>query len=132
MGCNENQPFPFNNLIYKVALSSPASSTQFPEATRQPCTVSPPAKGVSTIIVRLGNPRALGLNNTNRIENEVAEMHLSRAVMAQLGPTYAGIVPAVNAWKAAAGPDPIDETEFGRVVMEYLTGSSLHAAFNFF
>lgn len=89
-------------------------------------------EGVSTVIVRLSNPRALGMNNTNRVENEVAAIHIARSAMAQLGPGYEGVVPAVYAWKAAVGPDPVDETGFGWIVMEYLKGSSLNAQFKSF
>lgn len=95
----------------------------------QPCTELPPAEGVSTIIVRLSNPRALGLNNTNRVENEVAAMYLARGAVAKLGPRYTGIVPAVYSWRAATGPKPVDEAGFGWTVMEYLTGSPMDVHF---
>lgn len=124
----ENCPFPFNNFIYKVALSSPAMAEHFTGAV-QPCTESPPSEGVFTVIVRLSNPRALGLNNAHRVQNEVAAMHLVRDAVAQLGPRYVGLVPAVYAWKAATAPNPVDETGFGWTVMEYLTGSPLDAQF---
>ncbi|QLI70960.1 uncharacterized protein G6M90_00g071210 [Metarhizium brunneum] len=132
----DDQTFPYNNFIYKVELSSPALAEHFTGSEqvwrRQPCTDLPPTEGVSTVIVRMSNPRAMGLNNTNRIENEVAAMHLARGAIAQLGSRYASLVPAVYAWKAAAGPHPVDETGFGWIVMEYLTGSPLHEQFKSF
>lgn len=133
----EDQAYPYNNFIYKVILSSPASADNFRRTAhgqqqQQPCTDVPPTEGVSTFIVRLSNPRAIGLNNTNRVENEVAAIHIARGAVVQAGSGYAGVVPAVYAWKAAAGPDPVDETGFGWIVMEYLKGSSLNAQFESF
>lgn len=122
-------PFPFNNFIYKVALSSPATAEFFRRAA-QPCTVLPPTEGVSTVIVRLSNPKAMGLNNTNRVENEVAAMHLVRVAVAHLGREFAGLVPDLYAWKAAASPEPVDETGFGWTLMEFVPGRPLDAHFD--
>jgi hypothetical protein len=94
--------------------------------------VLPLAEAVSSVIVRLSNPRAIGLNNTNRVENEVAAMHLARKAVARLGPEYIGVVPAVYAWKLSSGPNLVNETGFGWIVMEYLTGSPLNAQFKSF
>ncbi|KZZ88518.1 Aminoglycoside phosphotransferase [Moelleriella libera RCEF 2490] len=130
-----DRPYPYNNFIYKVQLSTPALAEHFSGAAqpqRQPCTALPPTGGVSTLIVRLSNPKAGGMNNANRVENEVAAMHLARGAVAELAPAYAGVVPAIYAWKAAAGPNPVDETGFGWIMMEYLTGSPLAAEFKSF
>lgn len=131
---NEDQTFPYNNFIYKVSLSSLATAEHFAAASqsRQPCTDLPPSEGISTVIVRLSNPRALGMNNANRVENEVAAIHLARDAIAPVGPEYTNLVPAVFAWKAATDPNPVDETGFGWIVMEYLTGSSLYKQFKTF
>ena len=120
----EQCPFP-NNFIFKAALASPATAASFPG--EQPCTATPPTEGVGTLIVRLSNPGALGMNNTNRVENEVAAMQLARHAMAQLGDGYAGLVPAVYAWKAGASADR--EGEFGWTVMEYMAGVPMDAQF---
>ena len=49
-------------------------------------------------------------------------MHLARNAVAQLGPRYAGIVPAIYSWKAPAAITPVDETGFGWMIMEYVSG----------
>lgn len=124
----QNCPFPFNNFIFKVALASPATAASF--GGEQPCTVTPPAGGVSTLIVRLSNPRAMGMNNTNRVENEVAAMHLARHAIAQLGDHYVGLVPALYAWKGGVSAD--QEAGFGWTVMEYMPGLPMDAQFEAF
>lgn len=96
---------------------------------QQPCTVMPPAEGVEAVVVRLSNPRAEGMNNTNRVENEVASMHLARGAVAQLGTDYVGLVPAVYAWKAATSASSKDEAGFGWTIMEYKSGVPLDAHF---
>ncbi|KJZ71376.1 hypothetical protein HIM_09217 [Hirsutella minnesotensis 3608] len=125
---NENQVHPFNNFIFKVKLSSPAFARDFPETARQPYTDPLPWNGVSVVIVRLSNPRALSLNNSNRVETEVAAIQLLRTALTKLGPYYASLVPIVYAWKAAQKPEPIDESGFGWTVMEYLPGLPLNKA----
>ena len=75
--------------------------------------------------------KAVGMNNTNRVENEVAAMHLARTAIAQKLPKYAELVPNVYTWKATV-PNPIDEEDFGWIAMQYVEGSSLHAAFKTF
>ncbi|KAH8909668.1 hypothetical protein BR93DRAFT_924653 [Coniochaeta sp. PMI_546] len=42
------------------------------------CTYSPPEEGVTSLVIRLGNPRADGLNQTNSVQNEVASIYLAR------------------------------------------------------
>ncbi|UNI15537.1 hypothetical protein JDV02_002063 [Purpureocillium takamizusanense] len=97
---------------------------------QQPCTVMPAAEGVEAVVVRLSNARAEGMNNTNRVQNEVASMHLVRAALAQLGNDHAGLVPAVYAWKAATPTSPKDEAGFGWTIMEYKTGVPLDEHFS--
>lgn len=118
----ENGPFPYNNFIYKVALSSPLTAVSF--SAVQACTVLP-SDGISNIIVRLSNPLAMGMNNANRVENEVAAMELARRAVRKRG--YADIVPCVYAWKSAQ----LDRGEegFGWVVMEYKEGEMLDRVF---
>lgn len=41
------------------------------------------------------------MNNTNRVENEVAAIRVARDALAALVPPRDSLVPAVYAWKAA-------------------------------
>ncbi|KKP05608.1 aminoglycoside 3'-phosphotransferase/choline kinase domain protein [Trichoderma harzianum] len=93
-------PFPYNNFIYHVTLESPISrpmtikSSQSDKA--QPGTVPFPAHSAS-LLIRLSNsdPRT-GLNNNNRVENEVAFMVLVRQALAKT--KYSHIIPDVYSW----------------------------------
>lgn len=107
----------------------------------QPCTVLPPVEGVSTLIVRLSNPNGTGMNETNRVQNEVAAIHLARAAVSQLGEEYVDIVPAIYAWKAFShfpsldGDDDAlraDEATFGWTIMDYKPGQPLDEQFRSF
>ncbi|KID65406.1 uncharacterized protein G6M90_00g052630 [Metarhizium brunneum] len=96
----DGPPFPYNNFIYLVTLPSPTTTTikikssQFAEF--QPGTVPFPANATS-LIFRLANSHpGTGLNNTNRIENEVAFMTLVRQALAKS--KYSHIVPDVYTW----------------------------------
>ena len=128
----ENGPFPYNNFIYKAALDAPATAASFKSAAH--CVVQPPSEGVTSLIVRLSNPRAMGLNNANRVQNEVAAMHLARRGR------FAHLVPAVYAWQAASnkvsaredcpgGEDVPAEADFGWILMECMPGVPLDEAF---
>lgn len=108
---------------------------------RQACTVLPPAEGVSTLIVRLSNPNGTGLNETNRVQNEVAAMKLARDAVGQLGEEYVDIVPALYAWKASShlsSPNSkthtsrAEEATFGWTVMDYKSGQPLDEQFRTF
>ncbi|KAK2000712.1 hypothetical protein LX36DRAFT_679478 [Colletotrichum falcatum] len=95
-----NSPFPYNNFIYRVTLSSPTSTTiaikSLCSETLRPGTVPCPA-GTTSLIVRLANPDPrTGINNANRVENEVAFMTLARQALA--ASKYSGIIPDVYAW----------------------------------
>ncbi|KAL7908442.1 hypothetical protein GGI35DRAFT_486492 [Trichoderma velutinum] len=93
-------PFPYNNFIYHVTLASPISRPinikSFQSDKPQPGTVSFPANSTS-LLVRLSNsdPRT-GLNNINRVENEVAFMALIRQALAKT--KYSHIIPNVYSW----------------------------------
>lgn len=63
----------------------------------------------------------MGMNNTNRVENEVAAMELARTAVGE-------IVPGVYAWKAAQGDGSCEEG-FGWIVMEYREGEMLDRVF---
>lgn len=115
--------FDFNNFIYKVELESPALPSSFPGD--QPGTVPAPPAGVSTLIVRLSNLRAEGLNNANRVANDVASTLIARQAIEKAG--LEQIVPAVYAWAPAVSNDVIEEENFGWVVAEFKTGKDLDA-----
>ncbi|KAK2026322.1 hypothetical protein LX32DRAFT_674841 [Colletotrichum zoysiae] len=100
-----NSPFPYNNFIYRVTLSSPtatAAPIKGPSSERpQPGTVPCPA-GTTSLIVRLANPDPrTGVNNANRVESEVAFMSLARRALA--ASKYDHIVPDVYTWAGMSG-----------------------------
>ncbi|OTA67279.1 hypothetical protein K449DRAFT_419927 [Hypoxylon sp. EC38] len=121
----EHCPFHFNNFIYKVDLESPAIPATFPN--QQPCTSTPPAEGISTLVIRMSNPLAEGLNNANRVENDVAAQYLARQSIQSSG--LPSVVPAVYAWAPCRYPDVPGEAGFGWTMTEFKTGSDLDAEF---
>lgn len=116
----EHCPFHFNNFIYRVDLASPAT---FPG--RQPCTTAV-SGGVSTIVIRLSNPLA-GLNDTNRVQNEVAAQFLARQSLTAAG--LEPVVPAIYAW-APYRPEVAGEAGFGWVFAEFKSGKDLDGQFS--
>ncbi|ROW05816.1 hypothetical protein VMCG_05139 [Cytospora schulzeri] len=121
----EHCPFHFNNFIYKVVLDSPMFPASFPED--QPGTSKPPPEGVSSLVIRLSNPRAEGLNNANRVENEVASLYLARQSLQNSGSSP--VVPAVYAWSPCKFHDVPHEEGFGWIMAEFKSGSDLDAQF---
>ncbi|KAK0642173.1 phosphotransferase enzyme family protein [Cercophora newfieldiana] len=113
---DENCPFPYNNFIYKVELAAAASPASFSRAN-QACTSPPPVAGVSTLIFRLSNPSAEGLNQATRVQNEVAALHLARDGRAS------SVIPAVYDWHPRVG------TEMGWILMEFKPGVGLDQHF---
>lgn len=106
-----------------MVLSSPAYPASFPQG--RPGTWQPPLDGVSTLVIRLSNPRAEGLNNANRVENEVASLYLARQALEKAG--VAPVVPAVYAWAPKRHGE--HEEDFGWVVTEFKSGSDLDGQF---
>ncbi|KAI1390827.1 uncharacterized protein F4822DRAFT_164205 [Hypoxylon trugodes] len=121
----EHCPFYFNNYIYKIDLESPAVPATFPK--NQSCTTSPPENGVSTIVLRMSNPLAEGLNNANRVENDVASQYLARQSIESAGLPL--VVPAVYAWAPCRYPEVPGEAGFGWTISEFKPGSDLDAEF---
>ncbi|KAL0933356.1 phosphotransferase enzyme family protein [Colletotrichum truncatum] len=120
---DENSPFQYNNFIYKITLANSATARNF--ANGGPYTIPPPAGGVSTFIMRLSNPKAEGIVQDNRIENEVAAIHLARQGLLAFRPEVAFLIPAVYAWrshKSAKGG-------FGWTLMEFKEGIPLDRKF---
>lgn len=125
---DERCPFPYNNFLYKLELSSPATAANF---APKPCTILPPAGGVSTLILKLSNPKAEGLNNINRVENDVITSSLIRESLSQRAPEMPDIVPATYAWEPFADPSPdADESSSGWILMEHWPGSNLDGHFS--
>lgn len=110
----EHCPFPFNNFTYRVDVAplteSPLPSTR----SRKPGTVELPLD-TSTIVVRLTNSAADGMNNHNRVENEVATIELLRGA---LDPAQKHLVPHVYYWHTAGTGGQ------GWTVQEFMSGSS--------
>jgi hypothetical protein len=121
----EHCPFHFNNFIYRVDLASAVTSATF--SGQQPCTTPAPLDGVSTIVVRLSNPLAEGLNNANRVENEVAAQFLARQSLTAAG--LDPVVPVVYAWAPCQYPGVAGEAGFGWVVTEFKPGQDLDGQF---
>jgi hypothetical protein len=127
VGYHEEYQWPFNNYLYKVKLAPPAFSSSFPGT--QPGTTKAPSDGISVLVIKLSNLAACGMNNANRVENDVAAQHLVRQSMAQAG--LAPLVPAVYAWAPATATttDTADETCFGWTMSELRSGVSLGSVF---
>lgn len=138
----ERAPFAFNNFLYKITLTTPLVSATLPtNSPQQPCTTPPPSAGVSTLILKLSNPAAEGLNNTHRVQNDVITTHLVRNALASSG--LDNIVPAVYAWQPYRGkplaadaqglepadPFAADEKEYGWILMAYHEGVDLDGEF---
>ncbi|KAK0122261.1 hypothetical protein ONS95_010511 [Cadophora gregata] len=112
--------FPYNNFVYRVKLSR----STFPSSQRrtvldapaaQPGTVAIP-DSAQHVVMRLSNAAA-GLNDQNRVQNEVAAMSLARKALAPRQ-----IVPTVYGWASAA-------KDQGWILMEHMRGTPLDANF---
>jgi len=68
--------FLYNNFLYKVSLLTPATPSSFADVHCKAGTSPPPASGVSALIFRLCNPKAEGVNQVRRVQNEVAALAL--------------------------------------------------------
>ncbi|OTA99897.1 hypothetical protein M426DRAFT_66870 [Hypoxylon sp. CI-4A] len=122
----EHCPFPFNNFIYKVDLEAPAIPSTFHE--QQPCTTTPPTAGVSILVIRMSNPLAEGLNNANRVENDIASQQLARQSIQAAG--LPPVVPDVYAWAPYRYLDVAGEAGFGWTISEFKLGSDLNEIFS--
>jgi hypothetical protein len=120
-------PFHFNNFIYKATLSSPATTGSSKLLGKQPGTFALPKDGTSVLVVRLSNPRAEGLNNANRVENEVASQYLARRLLQKENRPL--IVPAIYAWGPSRFDEEPDEAGFGWTILEFMYGSELDVVF---
>lgn len=112
--------FPYNNFVYRVELShSPSHSPQrqnvLEEPATQPGTIAIP-DSAKHVVMRLSNAAA-GLNDQNRVQNEVAAMSLARKALAPRQ-----IIPAIYGWASAA-------KDQGWILMEHMRGTPLDAEF---
>ncbi|UKZ78651.1 hypothetical protein TrVFT333_006397 [Trichoderma virens FT-333] len=114
-----NTPFPYNNFIYHVTLASPVIkpiNIISPQSDQiQPGTIQFPENSTS-FIVRLANsdPRT-GMNNTNRVENEVAIMTLVREALKKT--EYSHTVPDVYSWASLTSGQ-------GFTMQQYMPGTN--------
>jgi hypothetical protein len=93
----------------------------------QPGTFPLPEDGTSVLVIRLSNPRAEGLNNANRVENEVASQYLVRKSLEKDNRPL--VVPAVYTWGPCRFEEQPDETGFGWSILEFKQGSELDTLF---
>lgn len=85
--------------------------------------------GISTIIIRLSNPRANGLNNAHRVENEVAAQSLFRQHLHDNHSQLEAIIPAIYAWEPYRPSAIPEEAGFGWTMCEYMPGTNLDEQF---
>lgn len=111
-------PFPFNNFIYLI--ESEPSKPLNSDASLKPGTASLP-ESTTHLVMRLANATALGLNGTNRIENEVAAMSLARNA---LSPDH--LVPDVYGWCTTGSASGDDQ---GWILMQHMPGCDLDTVF---
>ncbi|KAJ5553316.1 Phosphotransferase enzyme family protein [Penicillium frequentans] len=69
----------------------------------------------------------MGLNHTNRVQNEVAAMSIARAGLRTYQPGLEDLVPAIYAWKAPSSSE--GTPGLGWILMEYKSGVSLDEHF---
>jgi len=110
-------PFAFNNFIYLVTLSTPTTlaHTLVSKSGTPGFTTCPLPAGSTSVIVRLTNDHpGTGVNNTNRVENEVAFVALLRKALA--ASAYSHIVPDVYCWA------PVSSGQ-GFTILQYMPGT---------
>ncbi|KAK1708260.1 hypothetical protein BDP67DRAFT_411225 [Colletotrichum lupini] len=136
---DETAPFAYNNYIYKITLSAPLTPSSIPHERRRPYTQPPPGQGTSTVVMRIANPKAEGVVQDNRVENEVAAIHLAREGLGSYKPEIAGLVPALYDWRPhrpseitgteAGVPGDGGSSSYGWSLMEFKKGVPLDTVF---
>ncbi|KAI0106185.1 hypothetical protein GGR51DRAFT_559988 [Nemania sp. FL0031] len=101
-------PFPNNDFVYRVHLDR--SQGQKPKPRAEPGVITIP-DNVEHVFMRLYNATA-GLNDSNRVQNEVAAMMLAKQAL-HLYPRH--IIPDVYGWESAAKGQ-------GWILMEFMNG----------
>jgi hypothetical protein len=107
-----------NNFVHLVRLSAAAPAWGDDHGPAGLPGTSNLPSSVQRVVVRISNPDAL-LDNTSRVENEVAAVALMRDALSTF---TTRIVPNVHAWNTAASGD-------GWIVQEYMPGSQLTDVF---
>ncbi|KXH68973.1 phosphotransferase enzyme family protein [Colletotrichum salicis] len=131
---DETAPFAYNNYIYKITLSAPLTPSSFPHGRRRSYTQLPPAEGTSTVVMLIANPKAEGVVQETRVENEVAAIHLARQGLASYKPEIAGLVPALYDWRPYRPSKNTEtgagvEVDYGWSLMEFKDGVPLDTVF---
>ncbi|EXF79549.1 phosphotransferase enzyme family protein [Colletotrichum fioriniae PJ7] len=135
---DETAPFAYNNYIYKITLSAPLTPSSIPHDRRRPYTQPPPGQGTSTVVMRIANPKAEGVVQDTRVENEVAAIHLAREGLRSYKPEIAGLVPALYDWRpyrpsenteAVVGVGAEGTSSYGWSLMEFKEGVPLDTVF---
>lgn len=127
---DETCPYIYNNFIYKIQLSQSVTARTFRAEQQRPGTSVPLGLCASdTVILRLSNPRAKGLNNVHRVENEVAAQHLFRQQLSAHRPDLVNLLPSIYAWQPSRYPEVCDETGFGWTICQFMPGVNLDAQF---
>lgn len=92
----------------------------------EPGTTTAPIDETS-FVIRLSNLKADGLNNENRIQNEVACSMLAQQALVDAG--FGTLVPRIYAWAAPKALHSDNEEDYGWVISEYRPGSDLDKCF---
>ena len=121
---DEKCPFPYNNFLYKVTLEAAFTEETF-RNVKSPFTVSAKVGGGKHLVVRISNPKAGGLEQGNRVENEVGAIYLAREGLRVQKPELIGLVPCVYAWEAASAA----KDNLGWILMDFKEGVQLDAHF---
>ncbi|KAF2810720.1 uncharacterized protein BDZ99DRAFT_561103 [Mytilinidion resinicola] len=115
-------PFKYNNFVYRISLPSPIPSEKpASDEPRQAGCATIPA-GTKSLILRLTNPNAEGMNPKTRIENEVAIITLASAALRDFQPH---VVPSIYAWGSAA-----TSSSQGWILQELMPGTPVDEAFD--
>ncbi|OTA69324.1 hypothetical protein K449DRAFT_428766 [Hypoxylon sp. EC38] len=113
---NNHPSRPYHVFIWKISLKTPATSGYFEPSL--PYTMKPLSDGVLDVVMRIFNPNAHELVQANRVQTEVASMHLIREGLKKAEKGLEEIIPAVYAW----GPADEDSDKIGWILMETKPG----------
>ncbi|KAJ3486457.1 hypothetical protein NLG97_g6611 [Lecanicillium saksenae] len=119
---DEKCPFPYNNFLYKVALERGLTNETL-SANKQPFTSPVALASGCSVVLRVCNPKAEGLCQANRVENEVAAAFFARQGIQAHNPKFTNLVPRIYAWEPATSA----KNNLGWCIMDYKKGCSLMA-----
>lgn len=115
-------PFKYNNFVYRISLPVPITTNQASKYEPQQPGCVPIPNGTKELIFRLTNPNAEGMNQTTRVENEVATIALASDALAGFVPH---VVPSVYAWGSAA-----IKSSQGWIIQELMPGAPVDESFD--